>query len=229
MPRLAIFDIDATLVHPSTGVQLATGLRRQGVIGAWEVITGLLHLTLVRLNLMSYSTLIRKGMAIVEGRRLDEVDAWFERVFLEQVRFSFIQTTTEKLLEHKRKGDAVVLISATSSILGRYIAEALEVEFWVCAEVRVERGLIVNEVIEPVPYGQGKVVHAQRFAQELGLSLDDAFFYTDSISDLPLMERVGNPVVVNPDPFLRSRGRKRDWPMLEDRRVADIRVLMEGI
>jgi len=228
MSRLAIFDIDATLVHPSTGVQLATGMRRQGLIGPWQVLSGIFHLSMVRLNLMSYSTLIRKGMSMVEGRRFDEVETWFERVFVEQVRFSFIESTTRKLLEHRRQGDTIALISATSSILGRYIAEALEVEYWVCAEVRVEDGLIVNEVMEPVPYGAGKVVHAQGFADALGMKLEDAFFYTDSISDLPLMERVGNPVVVNPDPFLRAVGRKRDWPLLEDRRSADIRVLMAG-
>jgi len=227
MPRLVIFDIDATLVYPSTGIHLARGLRSQGIIGRWQLLTGALYLSMVRLRCMSYSTLVRKGMAVVEGRRVEEVVGWFERVYEEQVRKAFIVSVTEKLFEHRRQGDKVALISATSSLLGQFIADALGVDLWVCAEVQIRDGVIGNEVIQPVPYGQGKVLHAERFSQETGLSLDDAFFYTDSISDLPLMERVGHPVVVNPDPFLRVVGSKRGWPIMEDARTEDITMIQE--
>jgi phosphoserine phosphatase len=64
-----------------------------------------------------------------------------------------------------------------------------------------------------VCYGQGKVVWAERFAAEHDVDLAASYFYTDSISDLPLLERVGHPVVVNPDLRLRRLARKRGWPL----------------
>jgi phosphoserine phosphatase len=64
-----------------------------------------------------------------------------------------------------------------------------------------------------VCYGQGKVVWAQRFAAEHDVNLATSYFYTDSISDLPLLEQVGHPVAVNPDIRLNRLARKRDWPV----------------
>ena len=227
MSRLAIFDIDATLVYPSTGIHLARGLRAEGIIGRLKLLQGALYLSLVRLRFIRYETLIRHGMGVVEDRLEEEVSGWFEKVYEDRVRASFVRSVTEKLFEHQARGDHVVLISATSSMLGNFIATALGVTRCACAEVEVRDGRIRNRVLQPVPYGEGKVAHAERFAEEAGLKLDDAFFYTDSISDLPLLERVGQPVVVNPDPFLRRVSLKRGWPIVVDVQTEDIHVLKE--
>jgi phosphoserine phosphatase len=76
-----------------------------------------------------------------------------------------------------------------------------------------EDGRLTGRVTPPVCYGQGKVVWAERFAAEHDVDLDAGYFYTDSISDLPLLERVGHPVAVNPDPRLRRLADKRGWPI----------------
>jgi phosphoserine phosphatase len=67
--------------------------------------------------------------------------------------------------------------------------------------------------VPPVCYGQGKVVWAERFAAEWDVDLAASYFYTDSISDLPLLERVGHPIAVNPDTRLRRLARARRWPV----------------
>ncbi|MGD8627079.1 MAG: haloacid dehalogenase-like hydrolase, partial [Anaerolineae bacterium] len=72
-------------------------------------------------------------------------------------------------------------------------------------------GRLTGEIEPPPCYGQGKVVWAERFAREHAVDLSASYFYTDSISDLPLLERVGQPVAVNPDPRLRRLARARGW------------------
>jgi hypothetical protein len=67
----------------------------------------------------------------------------------------------------------------------------------------------------PLCYGAGKVAHAERWARERGDQIDDAYFYTDSYSDLPMLARVARPRVVCPDPRLRRAARRRGWPILE--------------
>jgi len=69
-------------------------------------------------------------------------------------------------------------------------------------------------VVKPMCYGAGKVARAERLARERGFSLSDATFYSDSITDLPLLERAGEAVVVNPDGRLRRVARRRGWSVL---------------
>src|SRR5215475_6350161 len=81
----------------------------------------------------------------------------------------------------------------------------------------VREGRFTGEVIEPVCYGRGKVYWAERFAAEHGVELPRSYFYTDSITDLPVLDRVGHPRVVNPDPRLRRLAQRRGWQVLRPR------------
>ncbi len=76
-------------------------------------------------------------------------------------------------------------------------------------------GKFTGKAIVPLCYGRGKLVHAERFAAAQGISLGDSYFYTDSITDMPMLERVGNPRVVSPDPRLRREARQRGWQVWE--------------
>src|SRR5262249_61938344 len=62
-------------------------------------------------------------------------------------------------------------------------------------------------------FGAGKLEYAEAYAQQRGVSLSDCWFYTDSYSDLPVLERLGHPVVVNPAPRLRREAERRGWPV----------------
>jgi putative phosphoserine phosphatase / 1-acylglycerol-3-phosphate O-acyltransferase len=79
----------------------------------------------------------------------------------------------------------------------------------------VRDGRFTGEAVRPVCYGDGKMYWAERFAAAEGLELDQSYFYTDSITDLPVLERVGEPRVVNPDPRLRRLALRRGWPVLQ--------------
>ena len=82
-----------------------------------------------------------------------------------------------------------------------------------CTHLESRDGRLTGKVVPPVCFGPGKIVWAERFAAEYGVDLSSSYFYTDSISDLPLLERVRYPVAVNPDPRLRRLARKRGWPV----------------
>jgi len=66
----------------------------------------------------------------------------------------------------------------------------------------------------------GKTHWARQFAEEQGIDLRQSYFYTDAISDLPMLELVGQPRVVNPDRLLRRHARRRGWPILQVARGA---------
>ena len=83
----------------------------------------------------------------------------------------------------------------------------------IASELAVDNGCLTGKLALPLCYGVGKLTRCQAFATELGVSLAHATFYTDSISDLPLLEAVGRPVAVNPDRRLRRLATRRGWPV----------------
>lgn len=77
------------------------------------------------------------------------------------------------------------------------------------------KGQMTGDFERPLCFGQGKVQRAERWCAQRGLSLDKSWFYSDSLSDRSMLERVANPRVVNPDPRLRRLARRRQWPIFD--------------
>jgi phosphoserine phosphatase len=93
------------------------------------------------------------------------------------------------------------------------LAEELSIPHVICSELEVCSGELTGEFDRPLCYGAGKRERAEAFARALGSDLEHAAFYTDSITDLPLLEAVGTPIVVNPDARLRRMALRRNWPI----------------
>jgi phosphoserine phosphatase len=109
----------------------------------------------------------------------------------------------------------VVIISNATTYAVAPLARYLGVPHVLATQLEVRQGLFTGNYIEPLCFRHGKVFWAERLAAVLGGEVGRSTFYTDSITDLPLLERVENPRVVNPDPRLRSLAKKRGWPIME--------------
>jgi phosphoserine phosphatase len=90
------------------------------------------------------------------------------------------------------------------------VAEDLGLDDVLCNRFEVdETGAHTGRPVGTLCFGAGKLDYAEVYAGDRGVSLADCWFYTDSFSDLPVLERVGHPVVVNPDPRLRREAERR--------------------
>jgi phosphoserine phosphatase len=76
-----------------------------------------------------------------------------------------------------------------------------------------DRRVFTGRFVEPLCYGQGKVERARSLALAIGFDLEDATFYSDSYTDLPLLSLVREPIVINPDPRLARVAKERRWPV----------------
>jgi HAD superfamily phosphoserine phosphatase-like hydrolase len=104
------------------------------------------------------------------------------------------------------------IVTAASPYAARPLARILRIDHVVSTVLEVdERGYFTGRPEWPLCIGDGKVTRAQKLADEVGFRLEDAIFYTDSVQDLPLVERVGEAVCVNPDPRLRRIAKKRGY------------------
>ena len=107
----------------------------------------------------------------------------------------------------------------------RPLADDLGVEHIMCTQMEVENGVFTGRAVRPICFGEGKIYWLQQLLERDELDLAKSWFYTDSITDQPLLDVVGHPVVVNPDPLLYREARRRRWPVrvFEDPRTASPR------
>ena len=107
-------------------------------------------------------------------------------------------------------------MTGASPYAAQPLARRLGIPHVVASELEVdERGLFTGRFVDPLCYGTGKIVRTKRLAEAHGFALDEATFYSDSYTDLPLLEAVAEPIVVNPDPRLERIAKKRGWRIEE--------------
>ena len=122
----------------------------------------------------------------------------------------------EAIEQHRREGRKLVMLTSSSNYLAELVAGELRFDAVLCNRLEVDAGgTHTGRVIGGVCFGPGKLPHARAEAERLGVPLRDSTFYTDSYSDLPVMEAVSEPVAVNPDPRLRRYAHKRGWRIVD--------------
>ena len=144
---------------------------------------------------------------IVMAARCDD---WFSRY----VEPHITDAGREAVRRHRAAGDLCAIVTGTSPYAAWPLARRLGIDHVVSTVFEVdEHRRFTGRPSWPLCLGAGKLARAEKLAEACGFRLEDAVFYTDSVSDLPLLERVAEPVVVNPDPRLRRIAEKRRWPI----------------
>jgi len=124
--------------------------------------------------------------------------------------------------EHQQAGDAVVIVTATNEFVTRPIAQAFDVDELIAVELERDiapggSGWITGEISGVPSFREGKITRVEQWlaGHQLTWSSVESTFYTDSINDLSLLERVTHPVATNPDERLRAIALERGWRILE--------------
>lgn len=213
---VAFFDLDKTLIDAISGISFARFELREGRLGRINVAQTVLWGMLYHVQLMDIERAFARALAhyrgVPERVLLERTRRWFDADVPAMLRPGGLPA----LAWHRREGHRLVLLTNSSSYLADIACEAWQMDDWLSNHFEVDdRGCLTGGFERPLCYGQGKVARAERWAAEVGLNIDDAFFYSDSYSDLPMLERVAHPRLVSPDPRLRRIARKRGWPILD--------------
>jgi HAD superfamily hydrolase (TIGR01490 family) len=210
----ALFDMDKTLLDASSGPLYARYLYRTGEIGQRQLLRVVWWSVLSRLGLLDLQNLIPRLLIAATGDDEHHVRRISEEWFAQDVLPHLTQRGRQRVMEHREKGHVVAIVSASTQYAVGPLAEYLGIPGqYVCTHLESQGGRLTGKVVPPICFGPGKVVWAERFAVEYQVDLAASVFYSDSISDRPLLERVGHPVAVNPDVRLRRLARSRGWPI----------------
>lgn len=136
--------------------------------------------------------------------------------FLRDVIEPMIASGKPELIEtHRDNGDDILIITATNNFVASPIAERLRVETLLATTAEFKNGAYTGKVDGTPCFQAGKVERLNRWLEQSSLTLQNSYFYSDSINDLPLLELVDNPVVVTPDDQLREHAEKFHWPIID--------------
>lgn len=137
--------------------------------------------------------------------------------FLADVISPLVLDKGKALVEkHANEGDICIIITATNDFITRPIAKLFGVDILLATDLEEVDDVLTGKIAGTPCYQQGKVKKLQQWMQvnDLNSELGDACFYTDSINDLPLLERVAKPVAVDPDEELSAIATERNWKII---------------
>ena len=212
----AFFDMDLTLLDRSSGMLYFRYLRQHRLLSPPDLVRVLWWIFRYKSSMMDFPHLVARLMTVVEGGREADTIAQTETWFTEMVAPHVTAGGRKQIEEHRRQGHIVAIVSGATSYAVRPLARYLGLGTdFLATQIEVNDGRFTGRVLEPACYGPGKVTWVERFASERNVNLEQSYFYTDSISDRPLMDRVGHPVAVNPDRRLRRYAQERGWPIVQ--------------
>ena len=210
----AFFDMDRTLIRVNSGRLWLSFLRDRGEISLYAMLRALTWLAQYKLSVLDMDAVSALVVADMEG---DDEAALAEKsreFFAARIEEHITELGKLALAEHRARGHEIALLTSSTRYVAEPLAEALGIEHILCSRLGVDDGRFNGTMQQPPCYGAGKVHHAEAFCRERGLDLERSYFYTDSFSDLPMLERVAGARVVNPDARLSRFAAKVGWEVL---------------
>ncbi len=218
-PRLTLFDLDHTLLPLDSDYEWGEFTIRIGWTDPVEFARRnaefYAHYQAGTLDVHDY---VRFATDALRQRGAQEAQAAHARFMREVIAPAIRPEALQLVRQHQQAGDTVLIITATNEFVTRPIAQALGVpELLAMQLARDASGWYTGEIEGTPTMREGKVRRMEQWLAEQRLAWNDveSTFYSDSMNDVPLLEKVSHPVATNPDPRLRALASERGWRILD--------------
>jgi len=212
LPSLAIFDLDNTLIGGDSDYLWGEFLVERGVVDAQ---------TYHRENERYYELYQQGNLDILEYLKfaleplaknpLNMLNQWRKEFIMQKIEPIMLEKAAQLIARHKSQGDQLMIITATNRFITEPIAQRLGIDTLIATEAECVNNSYTGRVLGIPCFQEGKVKRLHQWLQDHQASLEGSWFYSDSHNDLPLLELVSNPVVVDPDEILAKVARERGW------------------
>jgi HAD superfamily hydrolase (TIGR01490 family) len=212
----AFFDLDKTLISRSSTLAFVPSFYRRGLITRTQALRGACAQLTFRLCGAGQYRMDRirdQVSALCQGWNAELISQIVTDELTKVIEPLVYAEARSLLARHRSSGHDVLIASTSGQEIVRPIAAMLGACAAVATRLEVVGGLYTGGV-EFYAYGQAKADGVAELAAERGYRLDDCYAYSDSATDIPLLELVGHPHVVNPDRTLRRAASDRGWPVL---------------
>ena len=217
MAGAAFFDLDRTLLRRSSALALAGPFRKRGLISRWDMVRAAAWQFLFVARGASHESVRRAaedGLRILAGYTPEELRELVAEAMEPILRPLVYAEPLHLVKQHHERGEKVYIVSATLQEIVDAIAADLCFDGALGTIIEVNDGKYTGRA-ERSLHAEAKAEAVSALAEREGFDLAECTAYSDSHTDLPFLEVVGHPVVVNPDRKLRRIAAERDWPVLE--------------
>ena len=165
---------------------------------------------------------------LTEGWEVEKIKRVVNEVLEEVISPLIYAEALELIHDHHAAGRLVCIVSSSPEEVVEPLARMLRIDHYIASRPKVTEGRYTGE-LEFYAYGANKPTAIKELAQRIDIDLDNSFAYTDSSTDLPMLEIVGNPVAVNPDKELRKIALERNWRIEEFRNPVSLRSRLQDL
>lgn len=229
MANAAFFDLDKTILAKSSSFAFARPFYREGLIGRSDVIRSAYAQFVFLASGADHDQMeqMRAYMSqLVSGWEVEKVQHIVAETLDQIVDPMVYEEAVALIAEHKAAGDDIIIISSSGTDVVEPIGARLGADLAIGTQVAVEDGKYTGEILF-YAYGEGKAQAMRDLAAERGYDLAQCAAYTDSHTDLPMLDAVGYPNAVNPDDELRTIAQERGWPILDFAKPTALRSTIE--
>ena len=216
--NLALFDLDNTLLSGDSDFEWAQFLIEQGVLDRelFEA-KNLAFYEQYKAGTLDIHEFLDFQLKPLSRHARKVLDAWHEEFMQRKVRGMMGAAARELVVRHRTAGDVCVIITATNSFVTAPIAREFGVEHLIATEPEQKDGEFTGGVAGVPCFREGKITRLESWMAQQGWgwnSFAESWFYSDSLNDLPLLNKVENPVAVDPDATLRAHAEQHGWRVM---------------
>lgn len=223
----AFFDLDKTIVSRSSSLALSRPLYRAGMVSRGQLLRGaygqLVYL-MVGADEQKMERLKEGMLQLTRGWDRGQIERLVEDVILDVIDPYVYQEALDLIALHRSEGRRIYIVSSSPEEVVRPLARHFGVSGVIATRAQVGLDNRYTGELEFYAYGEQKAEAIGSLAKRVGLDLAHSFAYSDSITDLPMLEAVGNPVAVNPDKDLRKIAEEREWEVRDFRSPVRLRT-----
>jgi HAD superfamily hydrolase (TIGR01490 family) len=214
-PRLALFDLDNTLLEGDSDVSWAQFLIEEGALRADDYhAKNLWFAERYKDGTLDIREFLDFQLAPLAAHPRAQLDAWHEDYMQRKIRPIIRERALELIASH---ADALcAIVTATNRFITVPIARELGIEHLIATEIEEIDGCFTGRPRGTPCFREGKIERVDEWLEARGRKLADfeSWFYSDSLNDMPLLERVDHPVAVDPDPTLHAYAQERGWQVI---------------
>ena len=215
-PEAAFFDLDKTVIAKASVMAFSRPFYREGLLTRRVLVRGLWgHMIFLRFGASAEAIerLRLRMLALTEGWEQERVRRVVAETLIQVVAPITYKEALDLIAEHKAAGRRVYIVSAAPEEIVAPLARYLGAEEAIATRAAVDGGRYTGKLLS-YTFGPEKAATIRQIAERDGLDLNASWAYSDSATDIPMLESVGNPVAVNPDRALRRIAQMRGWPVM---------------
>ena len=213
--KLTLFDLDNTLLNGDSDHAWGQYLAEEDIVDrniyARENERFFQAYRAGKLDIFEYLNFCLKPLAT---HSIEELNIWHAEFMQKKILPMITQEARNLVEEHRKEGDMLAIITSTNSFVTGPIAAEFGIEHLIATEPEIKNGRYTGKIVGKPCYGIGKLENLRVWLINQRKHFLHTRFYTDSYTDLPLMEWVDEPIAVNPDEKLKTHAEENGWPIL---------------